>query len=176
MNDRNWVFREWAPNAKNIFVTGTFTSWQEMEEYRMERINSYGDWEITLPLEALEHGDLYKLSIHWEGGKGERIPSYAHRVIQDDKTKIFSAQVWQPKKQYKWKTKNFKVFDTTPLVYEAHIGMATSLEKTGTYREFRENVLPLIVKSGYNTIQLMAIQEHPFYGSFGYHVSNFFAA
>ena len=62
------------------------------------------------------------------------------------------------------------------VIYEAHIGMATSKEKIGTYREFTENVLPVIIKSGYNTIQLMAIQEHPFYGSFGYHVSSFFAA
>ena len=62
------------------------------------------------------------------------------------------------------------------MIYEAHIGMATSSEKVGTYREFTENVLPVIIKAGYNTIQLMAIQEHPFYGSFGYHVSSFFAA
>ena len=117
-----------------------------------------------------------KLSVHWEGGKGERIPSYANRVVQDDKTKIFSAQVWQPNEQYKWKIKDFKAPDTAPVIYEAHIGMATPLEKTGTYREFTENVLPVIIKSGYNTIQLMAIQEHPFYGSFGYHVSSFFAA
>ena len=67
-----------------------------------------GDWEIILPPEALKHGDLYKLSIHWEGGKGERIPSYANRVVQDDKTKIFSAQVWQPDKEYKWKIPDFK--------------------------------------------------------------------
>ena len=67
-----------------------------MPEYKMQRINDNGDWEITLQLSALKHGDLYKLSVHWEGGKGERIPSYATRLFQDDKTKIFSAQVWDP--------------------------------------------------------------------------------
>ena len=92
----NWVFREWAPNAKSIFLTGIFTGWKEKEEYMMKRINPQGDWEIILPPEALKHGDLFKLSVHWEGGKGERIPSYANRVVQDDKTKIFSAQVWNP--------------------------------------------------------------------------------
>jgi 1,4-alpha-glucan branching enzyme len=178
MHRRNdcWVFREWAPNAKSMFLTGVFTGWKEKKEFMLKRINEMGDWEIILPLEYLHHGDLYKLSIHWEGGRGERIPSYAVRVVQDDKTKIFSAQIWQPPEQYKWKIENFEPPVTAPVIYEAHIGMATSLEKTGTYREFTENVLPLIIKSGYNTIQLMAVQEHPFYGSFGYHVSSFFSA
>jgi 1,4-alpha-glucan branching enzyme len=175
VND-HWVFREWAPNATTVFFTGVFNSWQEKQEFMMKRINNQGDWEIELPLETLNHGDLYKLSVHWEGGKGERIPSYANRVVQDDTTKIFSAQVWQPAVPYKWNIEDFKQTLTAPVIYEAHVGMATSLEKTGTYREFTEKVLPLIIKAGYNTIQLMAIQEHPFYGSFGYHVSSFFAA
>jgi len=171
-----FVMREWAPNATSIYVTGTFNAWKEEESFSMKRINSMGDWEIALPAETLKHGDLYKLSVHWEGGQGERIPAYANRVVQDDKTKIFSAQIWQPAQQYKWNIENFKAPDTAPIIYEAHIGMATSLEKTGTYREFTKDILPVIIKDGYNTIQLMAIQEHPFYGSFGYHVSSFFAA
>ncbi len=175
-NNDSWVFREWAPNAKQIFVIGVFTGWKEKPEFMMKRINSPGDWEIILSPEALRHGDLYKLSIHWEGGNGERIPSYANRVIQDEKTKIFNAQVWQPDEKYIWKAEISNAPLHAPVIYEAHIGMATSEEKIGTYREFTENVIPVITKSGYNTIQLMAIQEHPFYGSFGYHVSSFFAA
>jgi 1,4-alpha-glucan branching enzyme len=174
-NNNSWIFREWAPNAKSIFLIGEFTGWKEKHEFMMKRINPMGDWEITLPLNSLKHGDLFKLSIHWDGGKGERIPSYANRVVQDDKTKIFNAQVWQPEEQYKWKIKDFKPSSIAPVIYEAHVGMATQLEKTGTYREFTENVLPGIIKAGYNTIQLMAVQEHPFYGSFGYHVSSFFS-
>jgi 1,4-alpha-glucan branching enzyme len=172
----SWIFREWAPNARKIFLIGTFSGWKEKKEFALRRINPMGDWEIALATGALEHGDLYKLSVHWEGGKGERIPSYANRVVQDEKTKIFSAQVWNPEKPYSWKHNDFKQPPGAPLIYEAHIGMATRLEKTGTYREFTDEVLPVIANAGYNTIQLMAIQEHPFYGSFGYHVSNFFAA
>jgi 1,4-alpha-glucan branching enzyme len=175
-NDNSWVIREWAPNATSIFVTGNFTEWKEKDEFRMNRTNQNGDWELILPGNFLKHGDLFKLSVHWNGGKGERIPAYANRVVQDDKTKIFSAQVWCPDQQYIWNISDFKADKTAPVIYEAHIGMATSEEKTGTYREFTEKVLPKIKKSGYNTIQLMAIQEHPFYGSFGYHVSSFFAA
>ena len=171
-----WVFREWAPNATTIYLTGTFNGWKEKDNYKLKKINQNGDWEIILPKNELKHGDLYKLSVHWEGGSGERIPSYADRVIQDEKTKIFSAQVWAPELPYKWNSVNFKAQDIAPVIYEAHIGMATEEEKIGTYCEFTRKILPVIASSGYNTVQLMAIQEHPFYGSFGYHVSNFFAA
>ena len=174
--DGQWIFREWAPNAKSIYLIGTFNGWEQKKEFLMVRINSQGDWEITLPFGALKHEDLFKLLIIWEGGKGERIPAYATRVVQDDKTKIFSAQVWNPEVVYNWEIPMFTATHTAPVVYEAHNGMASSLEKTGTYKEFTDNIIPVIVKSGYNTIQLMAIQEHPFYGSFGYHVSSFFAA
>ena len=171
-----WIFREWAPNAESIFLIGTFNNWKEKSEYKLERINTYGDWEIKLPYASITHGDLFKLLLHWQGGKGERIPSYATRLVQDDRTKIFTSQAWVPEIPYKWKIKDFRAAETAPVIYEAHIGMSTPEEKLGTYREFTEHVLPMIIRSGYNTIQLMAIQEHPFYGSFGYHVSSFFAA
>lgn len=175
-DNEGWTFREWAPNAENIFLTGIFSNWKEKKEYSLQRINAFGDWEIRLPIDSLHHGELYKLSMNWHGGSGERIPSYAIRLVQDENTKIFTSQVWSPENQYNWQVENFIPQHTAPIIYEAHIGMATPYEKLGTYREFTENVLPLIKKSGYNTIQLMAIQEHPFYGSFGYHVSSFFAA
>jgi 1,4-alpha-glucan branching enzyme len=174
--DDGWVFREWAPNATAIFIKGPFSGWGEKREFMFERINENGDWELKLPSGALKHEDLYKLSVHWNGGHGERIPAYANRVVQDDITKIFSAQVWQPAEEYRWLTKDPVRPESAPVIYEAHIGMATSSEKVGSYREFTENILPVIIRAGYNTIQLMAIQEHPFYGSFGYHVSSFFAA
>jgi 1,4-alpha-glucan branching enzyme len=172
----SWIFREWAPNATAIYVTGIFNGWKENEAFMMKKINANGDWELIVPHDSLKHGDLFKLSVHWNGGNGERIPSYCQRVVQDETTKIFSAQVWHPEKQYQWNLESFKPEQTAPVIYEAHIGMATQEEKTGTYREFTEKIIPIIKKDGYNTIQLMAIQEHPFYGSFGYHVSSFFAA
>ena len=170
-----WIFREWAPNATEIFLIGDFNNWKESPKYALKKSKNGQDWEIKLPKTALKHGDLYKMLVKWPGGQGERIPAWVRRVVQDDETKIFSAQVWAPEKEYKWKKKTFKP-DTTPLlIYECHIGMAQDAEKVGTYTEFRENILPRIIKEGYNCIQIMAIQEHPYYGSFGYHVSNFFA-
>lgn len=169
-----WVLREWAPHATEIFLIGTFNNWQRMELYRLKPIGG-GVWEVKIPMERIRHQDLYKLLISWDNGCGERIPAWCRRVVQDTHTHIFSAQVWDPESSYKFKIENFKP-DTSPLlIYECHVGMATEEERVGTYVEFKENILPRIKKAGYNAIQIMAVQEHPYYGSFGYHVSNFFA-
>ena len=173
--DRGWVLREWAPNATDIYVIGQFNDWRECAPYRMKRLND-GNWELVLPERAMKHGDLFKLRVHWQGGEGERIPAYATRVVQDDVTKIFSAQVWAPERPYEFKVKDFVPNVAPLLIYECHIGMGQDKEAVGTYDEFRRNVLPRVVAGGYNAIQIMAIQEHPYYGSFGYHVSSFYAA
>lgn len=172
--ETGWVFREWAPNATGITLVGDFSGWKEYRKYALKPVGN-GVWEIKLKKDALHHGDLYKMIVSWEGGAGERIPAYANRVVQDEQSKIFSAQVWAPEKPYKWKVKRFSP-DTRPLlIYECHIGMAQEREGVGSYTEFKDNVLPRIIEDGYNTIQIMAIQEHPYYGSFGYHVSSFYA-
>jgi 1,4-alpha-glucan branching enzyme len=170
----HWIFREWAPNATALFMVGDFSEWKEKPEFQLHR-TPHGVWEIQIPPDKVKHGDRYKLSIYWNGGHGYRLPSYAKIVVQDDKTKNFDAKVWNPPDPYSWKHSAIEVNQKPLFIYEAHIGMAIEEEKTGTYNEFREHVLPRIVKGGYNAIQLMAIQEHPYYGSFGYHVSNFFA-
>ena len=170
-----WVLREWAPNATDIYIIGDFSEWKELEKYRLKNIGN-GVWEVKLKKDDLRHLDIYKLSVHWSGGKGERIPAWATRVVQDEKTYIFSAQVWAPETPYKFSKKKFTPKSDNLLIYECHIGMAQDKEEVGTYNEFREKVLPRVASLGYNAIQIMAIQEHPYYGSFGYHVSSFFAA
>ncbi len=170
-----WVFREWAPNATHIYFLCERSGWQEQKAFRLQAIAD-GVWELQLPLDQLHHLDLFHLSVHWNGGQGERIPSYATRVVQDERTQLFNAQVWDPPEPYPMRTKNFSPPEEAPFIYEAHIGMSGEEAKVSTYAEFRDRLLPYIAESGYNTIQLMAIQEHPYYGSFGYHVSSFFAA
>ncbi len=170
-----WVFREWAPNATSLCLIGDFSRWREDPAFRLERSTKDGVWEIRLPADTLGHGDLYRLRVHWPGGSGDRIPAWARRVVQDPETLIFNAQVWAPAAPYRWEHPAWEAPEEPPLVYEAHIGMAQDAEKIGSYREFIDNVLPRVVDSGYNTLQLMAIQEHPYYASFGYQVSNFFA-
>jgi len=172
--DGEWVMREWAPNATAIFLMGSFNQWQLSDDYRFER-KEHGNWEIRLPGHMIAHGDHYKLVVRWDGGEGERIPVWCNRVVQDPNTKVFDAELWMPENRYAWKHPLPDLDGFQPLVYEAHVGMATEEHSVGTYTEFREKILPHVVEAGYNTLQLMAIQEHPYYGSFGYHVSSFFA-
>ena len=176
LRDNEWIFREWAPNATAIFLVGDMTGWKEKKAFALERINEEGVWEIRLPAGALRHGDLYRLRVHWNTGEGDRIPVYARRVVQDPETLIFNTQVWYPSSPYEWQCDDFWCPSDPLFIYEAHVGMAQEEEKVGSYQEFTRQILPRIIASGYNTLQLMAIPEHPYYASFGYHVSSFFAA
>ncbi|WP_238480285.1 alpha amylase C-terminal domain-containing protein [Mangrovibacterium lignilyticum] len=172
--DEGWILRDWAPNATAIYLIGDCNNWKQDETYRFLPVGN-GNWELQLAQDQLKHGDLYAFSIHWEGGSGTRIPAWVNRAVQDDETKIFSAQVWGPDEPYEWINTDFNRGEEAPLIYESHIGMAGAEERVHTYNEFRMHVLPRIKEAGYNTVQLMAIPEHPYYGSFGYHVSSFFA-
>jgi 1,4-alpha-glucan branching enzyme len=170
-----WVMREWAPNATSVVLVGDFNDWEPTESWYLTPIGPNGDWECHIPADAIRHGMHYGLTLTWPGGEGHRLPSYARRIVQDPATNIFSAQVWEPTTPYVWEHPTPPPPDGALLIYETHIGMAQERACVGTYREFTERTLPRIIKAGYNTIQLMAVMEHPYYGSFGYHVANFFA-
>lgn len=176
---QGWWYREWAPAAFALYLMGDFNNWNR---YELPLINNgYGIWEIFLPdkeySKRLTHGSLLKVVVKTQIGEMDRIPVYIRRTIQDENSKDFTAQFWNPEKQYQFKNKSPKLKnDESLLIYEAHVGMAQEKEGVGTYKEFTDFVLPKIVAAGYNAVQLMAIAEHPYYGSFGYHVSNFFAA
>ena len=168
-----WIFREWAPLAESVTLFGDFSNWEKCEEYQLKKLKN-GVWEIKIPLETLHHGTNFLMYVTWNGGAGDRIPAYARRVVQDDLTGLFCAVVWDPEEHYTFRYASPEKPDSL-LVYESHIGMAQEDPKVGSFTEFKDKVLPRIAKSGYNTVQLMAIMGHPYYGSFGYHVANFFA-
>ena len=172
-DDGSWVFREWAPNATKIYLVGDFNNWKRTDAYALKPMGG-GNWELSLPAYFMQHGDLYKLYIEWPGGAGERLPSYTTRAVQDENTKVFSAQVWDPAEKYVWKHGHAGK-RPHPMIYECHIGMSSEKEKVASFEEFRTTVLPKVKKLGYDTLQIMALQEHPYYGSFGYQVSNFYA-
>ena len=176
--EKGWWFREWLPGAQDVYLMGDFNDWQRTELRLNKGVD--GVWSIFLPdniyKERLVHGSHVKMLVHGDNGWHERIPAYIRRVVQDEKTKDFTGQLWMPEKQFDWEGDNFNIHNVgSLLIYEAHVGMSQEKEGVGTYREFTRHVLHRIKKAGYNTVQLMAIAEHPFYGSFGYHVSNFFA-
>ena len=169
-----WVYREWAPNAYQLYLTGDFNNWNQTS-HPMKKLDN-GVWELVLEgNDALWEGCKVKTVVDANMTRTEHIPLYARRVVQDPKTITWCAEVVDNWKTYKWTDQDFKGADSL-YIYEAHVGMAQEEGKVGTYREFARNVLPRIKKAGYNAVQLMAIMEHPYYGSFGYQVSNFFAA
>ena len=174
---KGWVYREWAPQATALYLVGDFNNWEKYS-HPMTR-DQYGIWEIFLPKSEYQttftQGSKIKVLVVSQIGENFRIPAYINRVVQDDDTKNFTGQVWIPK-QFNWKDDKFEMAgDTELFIYECHVGMAQEKEGVGTYKEFAKNILPRIKSAGYNAIQMMAIQEHPYYGSFGYHVSSFFA-
>lgn len=175
-----WIYREWAPEAKKMFLTGDF-NWWDRHSHPMKK-NHRGDWEIFLPYDTYKdtfvHQSRIKVRIIGANDSDlDRIPAYITRVIQDEQTHDFAGQLWFPEKNFIWSDASFSLKEVAqmPLIYECHVGMAQEKFGVGTYKEFEELILPRIKKAGYTAIQMMAIMEHPYYGSFGYHVSNFFA-
>ena len=169
-----WVYREWAPAAEKMYLTGDFNNW-DIESCPMERLEN-GVFEVHLKgKNALRAGQKVQTVVINSGNVLRRIPSYATRVVQDENTYLWCAEIEDTLSKFDWTDADF-VPEKTPLIYECHIGMAQEKGAVGSYKEFTENILPRIKKLGYNTIQIMAIMEHPYYGSFGYQVSNFFAA
>lgn len=168
-----WIYREWAPNAKGLYLIGDFNNW-DRHSHPLKKINDE-DWEIFVKgIRTIPHKSRVKVMVDYGESIQDRIPLFARRVERDENLD-FSAIVENPRKKFKWTDDKFKIKNHDLLIYEAHIGMACEREGVGTYKEFEKNILPRIKKEGYNTVQLMAIAEHPYYGSFGYQVSNFFA-
>ncbi|WP_426061917.1 alpha amylase C-terminal domain-containing protein [Hymenobacter sp. B1770] len=175
-----YAYREWAPGADALFLIGDFNGW-DRQAHPLKRLE-FGVWEVFLPdaeyRHRLTHGSRYKVHVVTAGGGKDRLPPALRRAVQDEETKDFAAQLWAPETPFAWTDQGFDLAAAVPepLIYEAHVGMATEEGRVGTYREFADNILPRIAAGGYNTVQLMAIMEHPYYGSFGYHVANLFAA
>ncbi|MBR5185839.1 MAG: 1,4-alpha-glucan-branching enzyme, partial [Akkermansia sp.] len=170
-----WVYREWAPGARELYLIGDFNFWNR-EANPMTR-DANGVWELRLPADALQHGQHVK--VHVVGADNvhkDRMPAWIRYTEQDAATFDYSGVIWEPAEPYKWKNTRWNPATVkTPFIYETHVGMAGEEGRIHSYREFADNVLPRVAKLGYNVVQVMAIQEHPYYGSFGYHVSSFFA-
>ena len=171
-----WVYREWLPGADEVHLIGDFNNWNRTT-HPLTRLEN-GVWEIRLEgPDALQHEQRVKIEVRRGKDRFDRIPAYIRRVVQDPTTHQFSGQIWAPQRRFIWTDGSYRKRKlTTPIIYEAHVGMGQEREGIGTYREFADNNLKRIADLGYNTVQLMAIQEHPYYASFGYQVSNFFAA
>ena len=166
-----WVYREWAPAAEKLYLTGDFCQWDRYA-YPMEKGDN-GEFSLFLPGENTLPENSKVMTVVVSGGKElERIPLYATYVVQEADGSWNG--VIPPQEDFSWTDEAF-VPKKELFIYECHIGMAQEEGKVGSYREFEENILPRVKALGYNTIQIMAIMEHPYYASFGYQVTNFFA-
>ena len=167
-----WVYREWAPGASKMYLAGEFNGWNH-RKHPMERLEN-GVFEIKLSKDTLWNGCKVLAIVEHDGQELERIPLYARRVVQDPTTYLWSAEVYDPETPFAWTDQDFHS-ELPPYIYECHVGMAQEERKVGSYLEFADKILPRIQNLGYNTIQIMAIMEHPYYGSFGYQIGSFFA-
>ena len=172
--DDGWFYREWAPGGQALYLTGDFNNW-DRRSHKMKSIGN-GSFEIFLPgKDTLAHGSQVKVNVCTRDGCFDRIPLYIKRAVQQWDTS-FNGEIWNPPAKFNWTDKGFKRDKNTPLfIYECHVGISSEDYRVSTFNEFTANILPRISRAGYNAIQLMAIMEHPYYGSFGYQVSNFFA-
>ena len=175
------VYREWAPAARAVQLIGDFNDWNG---WNLER-ESFGTWKISIPKGAddergpISHGSRVKVRIQTpQGNWVDRIPAWITYATVDANSfgAAYDGVYWSPPRseRHKWLHKRPKV-PAALRIYEAHVGMSGQEPRVSTYREFADAVLPRIKNSNYNAVQLMAIQEHSYYASFGYHVTNAFA-
>ncbi|CAF1023661.1 unnamed protein product [Rotaria sp. Silwood1] len=173
--------KEWAPGARAVYIRGDFNNWQE-KQYPLQR-DEWGKWTITIPpladgSPAMKHGQAIKLLIETPSGELlDRLCPWSRYVQRDKNSNVYHGVFYNPPDDqvYKFKHPHPKKKDRLK-IYEAHVGISSWKGEVATYENFRVNVLPRIVKQGYNTVQLMAIMEHAYYASFGYQVTSYFAS
>lgn len=172
--DGGWYYREWAPSAHQLYLEGEFNNWNKTS-HPLTPIGD-GNWELYLEGDdALWDGCKVKTVVDANLTRTEHLPLYCRRAVQNKNDHSFEAEVVDDRITFNWTDADF-VGEDQMYIYEAHVGMAQEEGRVGTYREFADITLEHVKEAGYNTIQLMAIMEHPYYGSFGYQVSNFYAA
>ena len=170
-----YTFREWLPNALEVNLIGEFNEWNKTNCPLIK--NEFGVWEkqFTSIEFNLKENSKYKLYIRTAKNEWTyRNPAYCEFMIQDPSTLLFDS-VYLQKKKYEWKHKAPLITEKLN-IYECHIGMCTEKQEVSSFDDFRLTVLPRVKNGGYNAVQIMAIAEHAYYGSFGYHVTGFYAS
>ncbi|KAM7468289.1 hypothetical protein LguiB_015851 [Lonicera macranthoides] len=173
------TYREWAPGAKSAALIGDFNNWNPNADI-MTR-NEFGVWEIFLPNNVddsppIPHGSRVKIRMDTPSGIKDSIPAWIKFSVQAPGEIPYNGIYYDPPEEDKYVFQHPRPKKPTSLrIYEAHVGMSSTEPIISTYTNFRDDMLPRIKKLGYNAVQLMAIQEHSYYASFGYHVTNFFA-
>ena len=181
LTEDGYVFRVFAPNARQIFVVGDFNGWGE--DLPMSRITSGGVWEITVCADRISEGDRYKYKIRCDGRedslkadpfavRSECPPATASIVCGTDGYK------WRDGGWLKYRKAKAPNYRREPMnVYELHLGSWKRKDDGGTlsYGEIADDLATYVKQMGYTHIELMPVAEYPFGGSWGYQVCSYFA-
>lgn len=177
-------YREWAPNAVELSLVGEFNDWQ-VGLHKGEK-DEFGVWTVFVPnspsaelktagegsVRGLKHKD--QLRVHMVTTTGEsfdRIPAWIPAVCSTETETYHNGLFWDPSEKEKYEFQHEAPRKPKTLrIYEAHVGMSGEQEGVNSYSNFTKDVLPKIKEGGYNAIQLMGVQEHALYSSFGYQV------
>ncbi|KAG6427503.1 hypothetical protein SASPL_111749 [Salvia splendens] len=171
------TYHEWAPGAKvgavhycdklSAALIGDFNNWNANTE------NEFGVWEIFLPNNAdgspvIPHGSHVKIRMDTPSGVKDSIPAWIKFSVQAPGEIPYNGIYYDPPEEDKHVFKHPRPKKPKSLrIYESHVGMSSKEPVINTYVNFRDEVLPRIKKLGYNAVQIMAIQEHSYYASFG---------
>lgn len=173
-------FAVWAPNAADVYVIGDFNSWNPTHNRLILHNNKAGIWEGFIP--GIENGSLYKYRINFKesGNHVEKTDPFAFNCEKPPKT---ASVVWDL--NYRWKDKSwirkrkhFTYYSSPISIYEVHLGSWIRNNRNNQFLGYRDLVTPLadyIQKLGFTHIEILPVMEHPFYGSWGYQISNYFA-
>ncbi|XP_047740965.1 1,4-alpha-glucan-branching enzyme-like [Hyalella azteca] len=178
--DNSVTSLEWAPAAQQLYLKGDFNGWNGTS-HPFKKLD-FGKWSIHIPANAdgscpIPHLSRVKVGVTTASGECvDRLSPWASYVCKPPKEEgvAYQHHFWNPPKDQVSQT---LLHITTNMIVKAGLfKFHYYCDRVGTYQEFRDNVLPRIVKAGYNTVQIMAVMEHAYYASFGYQVTSFFAA
>ena len=180
-NKNTVVFRVWAPDAKNVSVTGDFNDWSETENPMKQLKNSGGVWEAEI--KNIKPYDMYKYCITAADGRTlmkcdpygfhmETRPSTATKYYEIDDCYEWHDEKWVEGRNGK------NIYESPVNIYEIHAGSWKQYDDGNfySYRALADALVPYVKKMGYTHIEFMPLTEYPFDGSWGYQVTGYFAA
>lgn len=180
-NKNTVVFRVWAPDAKNVSVTGDFNDWSETENPMKPLKNSGGVWEAEI--KNIKPYDMYKYCITAADGRTlmkcdpygfhmETRPGTATKYYEIDDCYEWHDEKWVEGRNGK------NIYESPVNIYEIHAGSWKQYDDGNfySYRALADSLVPYVKKMGYTHIEFMPLTEYPFDGSWGYQVTGYFAA
>jgi 1,4-alpha-glucan branching enzyme len=173
-------FAVWAPNARQVFVIGDFNGWNKTSHPLRSRGNS-GIWEGFIP--GIGQGSIYKYYIvsQYRNYRVEKADPFAFFSETPPKTASIVCDLSYTWGDQDWagKRRGRNALDAPISIYEVHLGSWRRVPEEGnrylTYRELAPRLAEHVKKMGFTHVEFLPVMEHPFYGSWGYQTTGYFA-